>query len=296
MPKSATKLELPYVGDISHYLQHAAPKDLRKLVEDSDPKRILDKDYPYLEEMGRKEFDERMEQLQIELVRMMYDVIHTGKRLVVLFEGRDAAGKGGTIERVRENLNPRSAYIVALPKPTEREAGQWYFQRYTDWLPANGEIALFDRSWYNRGIVERVFGFSSAPQRETFFRQLPHFEEMLVDDGIILVKIWLDVSRPEQLRRFLQREADPLKQWKLSGIDVEGLSRWDEYSEAITDTIGRSDTPFAPWTVIQSDDKRRARIAAVQTILYSVPYANKDLDAIGEIDPKLVGGPDTLRE
>lgn len=295
MPKSATRLELPLVGDITHYLQHDAPKDIRHLIESSDEKKILAQDFPYDEQMSRKEFDARMDQLQIELVRMMYDVIHTGKRLVVLFEGRDAAGKGGTIERVRENLNPRSAYIVALPKPTEREAGQWYFQRYTDWLPAKGEIALFDRSWYNRGIVERVFGFSSAEQREIFFRQLPHYEQMLVDDGIIMVKIWLDVSRPEQLRRFLEREADPLKQWKLSSIDVEGLGRWDDYTKAVADTIGCSHTSFAPWTVIRSDDKRRARIATVQTILNSVPYANKDLEAIGQIDSKLVGGPEMLR-
>ncbi len=172
--------------------------------------------------MPKAEYEPQMAALQMQLVRMMHDVIDSGKRLVVLFEGRDAAGKGGTIERVRENLNPRSASIVALPKPNEREAGQWYFQRYVDWLPGAGEIALFDRSWYNRGVVERVFGFSTDTQRAAFFRQLPGFEQMLVDDGIILVKLWLNVGRAEQLRRFLDREKDPLKQWKLSGIDVDG--------------------------------------------------------------------------
>ena len=224
----------------------------------------------------------------------MHDVIRTGKRLVVLFEGRDAAGKGGTIERVRENLNPRSAYIVALPKPGEREADQWYFQRYTDWLPAKGEIALFDRSWYNRGVVERVFGFSNAAARETFFRQLPPYEDMLVDDGIILVKLWLNVGRAEQLKRFLDREKDPLKQWKLSSIDVDGLGKWDDYTAAIRDTLSRSHSGIAPWTVIRSDDKKRARIAAIQTILRSVDFAGRDDRLIGTPDPKIAGGPDIL--
>ena len=225
---------------------------------------------------------------------MMGDVVATGKRLVVLFEGRDAAGKGGTIERTRENLNPRSASIVALPTPTEREAGQWYFQRYVDWLPAAGEITLFDRSWYNRGIVERVFGFSTEQQRNAFFRQLPSFEQTLVDDGIILVKLWLNVGRAEQMRRFLDRESDPLKQWKLSRIDVDGLAKWDDYTAAIRDTLNLSHSPIAPWTVIRSDDKRRARLAAIQTILGAVDFACKDMDQIGVADPAITGGPELL--
>ena len=244
--------------------------------------------------MDKKSYEAQMDRLQLQLVRLMHDVAATGKRLVVLFEGRDAAGKGGTIERTRENLNPRSAAIVALPTPTEREAGQWYFQRYVDWLPAQGEIALFDRSWYNRGIVERVFGFSTEHQRNAFFRQLPDFEQMLVDDGIILVKLWLDVGRAEQLRRFLDREADPLKQWKLSRIDVDGLAKWDDYTHAIRDTLNRSHSPIAPWTVILSDDKRRARLAAIQTILNAVDFAGKDADAIGIPDPAITGGPELL--
>lgn len=288
--------DLPLVGKITAYLQDEAPAPIRKAVQKASSKDILDPDFPYSAEMPKAEYEPQMAALQMQLVRMMHDVIDSGKRLVVLFEGRDAAGKGGTIERVRENLNPRSASIVALPKPNEREAGQWYFQRYVDWLPGAGEIALFDRSWYNRGVVERVFGFSTDSQRAAFFRQLPGFEQMLVDDGIILVKLWLNVGRAEQLRRFLDREKDPLKQWKLSGIDVDGLARWDDYTAAIRDTLAASHSPIAPWTVIRSDDKRRARIAAIQTILGAVDYAGKDQAAIGTRDPLIAGGPELLRD
>ena len=286
--------DLPYVGEITKYFEKSAPKQIRKAIEKAGKGDILDASYPYRDEMKGKDYDAHMEGLQRQLVRMMRDVIHSGKRVVVLFEGRDAAGKGGTIERVRENLNPRSAYIVALPKPGEREADQWYFQRYTDWLPAKGEIALFDRSWYNRGVVERVFGFSNAAARETFFRQLPPYEDMLVDDGIILVKLWLNVGRAEQLKRFLDREKDPLKQWKLSSIDIDGLGKWDEYTAAIRDTLTRSHSGIAPWTVIRSDDKKRARIAAIQTILRSVDFAGRDDKVIGTPDPRITGGPDIL--
>ncbi|MFH5773965.1 polyphosphate kinase 2 [Paracoccus sp. NGMCC 1.201697] len=286
--------DLPFVGAISRYLEKDAPDAIRREITGARDREILDRDYPYDEEMKSKDYDERMEALQLQLVRLMRDVIQTGKRIVVLFEGRDAAGKGGTIERVRENLNPRSAYIVALPKPTERETGQWYFQRYVDWLPAAGEIALFDRSWYNRGVVEKVFGFSTDSQRETFFRQLPHFENVLVDDGIILVKLWLNVGRAEQLQRFLDREKDPLKQWKLSQIDVDGLAKWDDYTDAIHDTLRRSHSGIAPWTVIRADDKRRARIAAIQTILRAVDFEGRDDDLIGAPDARIVGGPEIM--
>ncbi|WP_299841415.1 polyphosphate kinase 2 [uncultured Paracoccus sp.] len=290
----AKKQDIPFVDDILTFLKKGAPSDIRKAIEKAGKDDILDPGYPYTEEMKGKEYDAQMEQLQLQLVRMMHDVIETKKRLVVLFEGRDAAGKGGTIERVRENLNPRSAFIVALPKPTEREAAQWYFQRYVDQLPAGGEIALFDRSWYNRGVVEKVFGFSTEHQREQFFRQLPEFEKMLVDDGLILVKLWLNVGRAEQLKRFVDRAEDPLKQWKLSWIDVEGLAKWDAYTDAIRDTLSLTHSPVAPWTVIRSDDKRRARIAAIQTILNAVHYAGKDAKAIGRVDPKIAGGPEML--
>lgn len=291
-----TAPDLPYVGQITAYLKDKAPKSIRKQIEDADKNDIMDADFPYRDMMDKNDYNDRMEQLQLQLIRMMYDTIATGKRIVVLFEGRDAAGKGGTIERVRENLNPRSSYVVALPKPSEREAGQWYFQRYVDHLPAAGELALFDRSWYNRGVVERVFGFSTDLQRNAFFRQLPSFEQMLVDDGVILVKLWLNVGRAEQLRRFLDREQDPLKQWKLSGIDVQGLAKWDEYSTAIRDTLNLSHSPIAPWTVIRSDDKKRARVAAIQTILHAVDYVGKDADVIGAVDPLIAGGPDLLRD
>lgn len=289
-------MKLPLVGEITKYFEKKAPKDIRAAIKKAKKNQILDLSYPYRTGMDKDDYKDHMDDLQVQLVHMMHDVIATGKRIVVLFEGRDAAGKGGTIERVRENLNPRAANIVALPRPTGREAGQWYFQRYVDWLPARGEIALFDRSWYNRGVVEKVFGFCSEAQRDKFFRQLPGFEETLVDDGIVLVKLWLNVGRAEQLQRFLDRESDPLKQWKLSRIDVEGLAKWDDYTAAIKDTIERSHTKIAPWTVVRSDDKRRARIAAIQTVLHAVDYVGKDQKKIGRIDPGIAGGPGLLRD
>ncbi|MBK5947812.1 polyphosphate kinase 2 [Rhodobacter veldkampii DSM 11550] len=282
--------DIPFVGEITRFLNDEAPEAVRQAIARAHRKDILPPSYPYRREMTKNEAAPLMEALQIELVKMLWGLRESGQRLVVVFEGRDAAGKGGTIERMRENLNPRSAYIVALPKPSEREAGQWYFQRYVDWLPGAGEFALFDRSWYNRGVVEHVFGFCTADERERFFRQLPDFERMLVDEGFILVKLWLEVSRAEQLRRFLDREKDPLKQWKLSWIDVEGLKKWDAYSAAIHETLHRTDTPEARWTVIRSDDKHRARIAAIQTVLNAVDYAGKTTDAIGAIDRRIVDG------
>ncbi|SPH17752.1 hypothetical protein DEA8626_01279 [Defluviimonas aquaemixtae] len=286
--------DIPFVGDITGYLENQAPKDIREAIRKGDKDDILSGTYPYDREMKGKDYDRQMKALQVELVKMLHDLRETGNRLCVIFEGRDAAGKGGSIERMRENLNPRAAYIVALPKPTEREATQWYFQRYVDWLPAAGEIAMFDRSWYNRGVVEHVFGFCTPGQRELFFRQLPEFENMIVDEGITLVKLWLNVGRAEQLRRFLKREGDPLKQWKLSWIDVEGLKKWDAYTEAIRETLSRSHSDHAPWTVIRADDKARARIAAIQTVLDAMDYAGKSGKAIGKVDPLICGGPGIL--
>ena len=216
------------------------------------------------------------------------------QRLIVVFEGRDAAGKGGTIEAVRLNLNPRVARIIAMAKPTEREAAQWYFQRYVDALPALGEISLFDRSWYNRAVVEKVFGFCTEDQRAKFFRQLPEFERMIVDEGIVLIKLWLEVDRAEQLKRFLDREQDPLKQWKLSQIDIDGLAKWKEYSAAIAETMAKSHFSYAPWTVILSDDKLRARIAAIQTVLNAMDFPGKDPAMIGPVDAKICGGPSLI--
>jgi polyphosphate kinase len=285
-------MDLPFDGAIGKYFNEEAPESVRDAIRGSGKKDILSPSYPYREEIRKKDYEAQMEGLQKQLVRLQADVKETGKRIVVIFEGRDAAGKGGTIARMRENLNPRVANVVALSKPSDREAGQWYFQRYVDWLPAAGEMAMFDRSWYNRGVVEHVFGFCKPAQREHFFHQLPDFERMLVDEGITLVKLWLNVGRAEQLRRFLARETDPLKQWKLSWIDIEGLKKWDEYSTAIAETLARSHKPRAPWTVVRSDDKGRARIAAIQTVLQAVDYAGKDTGLIGTPDPLICGGPD----
>ncbi len=284
-------MDLPFDGAISRYFHDDAPKAVRKAIEQDDGNDILTRGYPYREEMKKKDYEAQMEGLQRQLVRLQADVKATGKRLVVLFEGRDAAGKGGTIAAMRENMNPRVANVVALPAPSDREKGQWYFQRYIDWLPAAGEIALFDRSWYNRGVVEKVFGFCTDDQRERFFHQVPEFEEMLVHEGITLIKFWLEVGRAEQLKRFLARERDPLKQWKLSRIDVEGLAKWDDYTVAIDETLARSHTTPAPWTVILSDDKKRARIAAIQTVLQAVAFRGRDAALIGTPDPEIVGGP-----
>ena len=284
--------DLPFDGAISRYFREGAPKAVRRAIEKAGKDDILSKSYPYRAEMKGKDYDIQMQALQRQLVRMLADVKSTGARVIAVFEGRDAAGKGGAIDRVRENLNPRVANVVALSKPSDREAAQWYFQRYIERLPARGEIALFDRSWYNRGIVEHVFGYCNPEQRALFFRQLPDFEKMLVDEGITLVKFWLDVSRAEQLRRFLAREADPLKQWKLSSIDIDGLAKWDEYTSAIAETFAVSHTAHAPWTVVRSDDKGRARIAVIQSLLRAVAFKGRDDKLIGLPDASIVGGPE----
>lgn len=285
-------MTLPFDGGISAFYKDSAPKDLKNAIKNGGKKDILSDTYPYTERMDKDDYQDAIDALQLELVKLQADVKETGKRVVVVFEGRDAAGKGGTIKRLRENLNPRVAKVVALSKPSDREAGEWYFQRYVKHLPTKGEITLFDRSWYNRGVVEKVFGFCSDKQRKQFFHQLPEFEDMLVDEGIHLVKIWLNVGRAEQLRRFLSREKDLLKQWKLSWIDVEGLKKWDEYSAAIKETFDKSHTKVAPWTVVRSDDKARARIAAIQSILHGIEYAGKNTKIACKPDSKICGGPE----
>jgi polyphosphate kinase len=284
-------MDLPFDGAISRYFKKDAPKAVRKAIETAGRDDILSQSYRYREEMKTKDYEAQMAGLQLQLVRMHYDLKAKGKRLIVVYEGRDAAGKGGTIEATRLNLNPRVARIVALAKPTEREAASWYFQRYVDCLPALGEVALFDRSWYNRAMVEKVFGFCTDDQRAKFFRQLPDFEQMIVDEGIVLIKLWLEVDRAEQLKRFLDREGDPLKQWRLSQIDIDGLSKWSDYSAVIAETMAKSHFSYAPWTVILSDDKKRARIAAIQTILNAMDYPGKDKAAIGTVDTRICGGP-----
>jgi len=283
-------MPLPFDGAISNFYRDSIPKQVSDAIKNAGKNDILSDSYPYETRMDRKEYDRAMQALQIELVKLQAHVKETGTRMAVVFEGRDAAGKGGTIKRFRENMNPRVTRTVALSKPSDREQGEWYFQRYIQHLPTKGEIVLFDRSWYNRGVVEKVFDFCTDAQRDSFFKQVPQFEQMLVNEGIILVKLWLNVGRAEQLRRFLARERDPLKQWKLSWIDVEGLKRWDLYSKAIEQTFEHSNTKHAPWTVIKSDDKRRARIAALKTVLREVQYEGRDLKLTAKPDDKICGG------
>ena len=285
-------MDLPFDGAISAYYNDDAPDDIRNSIKRSEKSDILTPTYPHSDRMARKVYEAEMEALQIELVKMQSWANKSGARIAMVFEGRDAAGKGGTISRFRQNLNPRSARVVALSKPTETERTQWYFQRYVDHLPSAGEIVFFDRSWYNRGVVEPVFGFCTNKQREHFFAQVNPFESMLVEDGIILFKFWLNVCRAEQLRRMLKRESDPLKQWKLSPIDVGGLSKWDDYTTAIRDTLDRSHSKQAPWTIVRSDDKKRARLSAIRTVLHALDYDCKGKKAIGPIDTGICGGPD----
>ncbi|WP_299030046.1 polyphosphate kinase 2 [uncultured Sulfitobacter sp.] len=285
-------MQLPFDGAISAFYENDAPTDIRLAIQTADKSEILSETYPHRKRMGRKSYERQMAALQIELVKLQSWVRESGTRIAMVFEGRDAAGKGGTIGRFRMNLNPRAARVVALSKPSDTEQSQWYFQRYIKHLPAAGDMVFFDRSWYNRGVVEPVFGFCTPAQNAHFFSQVQPFEQMLVDDNVHLFKFWLNVGRAEQLRRMLKRESDPLKQWKLSGIDVKGLHLWDAYSAAIQDTFSRSHTDIAPWTILRSDDKRRARLNAIRTVLHTFDYTRKDKDAIGRIDPKICGGPD----
>ncbi len=239
--------------------------------------------------LGRREYEETKTRLQIELLKMQNWVKDRGQRVVILFEGRDAAGKGGTIKRFMEHLNPRGAHVVALAKPSETERGQWYFQRYIERLPTAGEIVLFDRSWYNRAGVERVMGFCTPKEHLEFLRQAPMFERMLVNSGIRLFKLWFSVSRAEQARRFKERRSDPLKQWKLSPVDTASMDKWDEYTRAKEEMFFHTDTADAPWTVIKSDDKKAARINCMRFVLDSFPYDGKDMSVVGLPDPAIVG-------
>ncbi|MCE4539439.1 polyphosphate kinase 2 [Pelomonas sp. P7] len=247
--------------------------------------------YPYKNLLSRKAYERQKYRLQVELLKLQAWVKETGARVVILFEGRDAAGKGGTIKRFMEHLNPRGARVVALEKPSEVERGQWYFQRYVNHLPTAGEIVLFDRSWYNRAGVERVMGFCSEGEYQEFLRQTPEFERQLVRSGIHLFKFWFSVSRDEQRRRFKERKLHPLKQWKLSPIDMASLDKWDDYTRAKEAMFLHCDTSDAPWTVIKSDCKKRARLNALRFVLNRLPYAERDLERIGAVDPLIVGRP-----
>ncbi len=251
-------------------------------------------DYPYAEKMNTKDYEEEKLLLQIELLKVQKWLKEANKKIVSIFEGRDAAGKGGTIKRFTEHLNPRIAHVIALEKPTERELGQWYFQRYVNHLPTRGEMILFDRSWYNRAGVEIVMNFCSRHDHLEFMRQCPMFERMLVNSDTILFKYWFSVTRQEQLRRFHSRKHDPVKQWKLSPVDVESLDKWEDYTEAKKSMFFNTDTADAPWIVVKSDDKKRARLACMRHFLNSLDYDNKDTSVVYAPDPLIVGSVDRM--
>ncbi len=295
------------VGAIRDLLEGTSPSDavrvLRSVLDqqrglDNLARRAADREladnwqeggYPYKNLLSRKSYERQKYRLQVELLKLQAWVKETGQRVIVLFEGRDAAGKGGTIKRFMEHLNPRGARVVALEKPTVEERGQWYFQRYVEHLPTAGEIVLFDRSWYNRAGVERVMGFCTEHEYQEFMRQAPEFERMLVRQGIHLFKFWFSVSRREQRRRFKEREVHPLKHWKLSPIDMASLDKWDEYTRAKEAMFFHTDTTDSPWIVIKSDCKKRARLNAMRYLLHKLPYQRKEPDIIGSVDPLLVG-------
>jgi polyphosphate kinase 2 len=287
-------------------LDGAAPDDRRALraalvgrakaviADPVNPDDVLAEDwreggYPYKNLLRRSVYEKDKFRLQCELLKLQAWVKETGQRVVILFEGRDAAGKGGTIKRFMEHLNPRGARVVALEKPSQVEQGQWYFQRYVQHLPTRGEIVLFDRSWYNRAGVERVMGFCSDSEYAEFMKQAPDFERHLVRSGVYVIKFWFSVSRKEQRRRFKEREGHPLKQWKLSPIDLASLDKWDDYTRAKESMFFETDTADAPWTVIKSDCKKRARLNAMRYVLHKLPYNNKDLAQVGKLDPLIVG-------
>jgi polyphosphate kinase 2 len=283
--------------DVSQYRLQALPEDDSDEDWDDDGElfgpdgeriETWREGYPYSERLPRKEYEREKRRLQIQLLRLQGWVKDTGQQVVVLFEGRDAAGKGGTIKRFTEHLNPRGTKVIALDKPSEREQTQWYFQRYVQHLPAAGEIALFDRSWYNRAGVERVMGYCTDEQYQRFMRQAPEFERMLVDSGIRLVKFWFSVSRREQRTRFIVRRIDPVRQWKLSPTDLASLDRWDDYTAAKEAMFTATDTDYAPWTVIKSNDKKRARLEALRHVLCALPYEGKDEAVVGRPDPNIV--------
>lgn len=247
--------------------------------------------YPYDKKLSRKEYEKKKRKLQIELLKFQAWVKETEQKVVIIFEGRDAAGKGGAIKRFTEHLNPRGARVVALEIPTDRESKQWFFQRYVAHLPTGGEIVMFDRSWYNRAGVERVMGYCTPQQYLEFTRSAPEFERMLTQSGIHLIKFWFSVGKAEQRARFLSRSKDPVKQWKLSPTDLASLDKWDDYTRAKEAMFFYTDTPHAPWTVVKSNDKKRARIEAIKWVLSQFDYTGKDPSIVGEPDPRLIGSP-----
>jgi polyphosphate kinase len=279
---------------VRHDAHHSDP-DL--IDPGGDPVETWREDYPYDERLDRDAYEEEKYQLQVELLKFQYWAQDTATKHVILFEGRDAAGKGGTIKRFTEHLNPRAARVVALTKPTETQRGQWYFHRYVARLPTAGEIVLFDRSWYNRAGVERVMGFCTEREYEIFLRQAPLFEEMLVESGFSLTKLWFSVTQSEQRTRFAIRQIDPVRRWKLSPMDIESLDRWDDYTAAKEAMIEHTDTDFAPWTSIKSNDKKRGRLAAMRFFLNQFEYEDKDPTVVYPADPLLVQrGRDAIKD
>jgi polyphosphate kinase len=267
--------------------------DEAKLPEEIEAAALASGKYPYDKKLKRKKYEKQLLELQIELAKLQAHLKTSGERIVVVFEGRDSAGKGGCIQRFTQHLNPRYARIVALTKPTEAERGQWYFQRYVAQMPARGEMALFDRSWYNRAGVERVMGFCSEDEAARFLREAPEFEQMLVRDGIRLFKIFLDIGREMQLKRFHSRRHDPLKRWKLSDIDLAAIPKFDDYSRAQAEMFRYTHTPTTPWVVVRANDQRRARLETMRYVLAGLNYTDKDEAVIGEIDKAIVGsGPE----
>jgi len=251
--------------------------------------------YPYDEKLKKSDYEDTLERLQLELIKLVNWLDMAKQRMVIVFEGRDAAGKGGTINAFRAYLNPRRVRTVALSKPSDIEQGQWYFQRYVDHLPTTGEMVMFDRSWYNRGGVEPVMGFATPKQHRTFLQQAPEFERMLVEDGVHLFKFWLNVGQAMQIKRFHDRRQNPLKRWKLSPIDIKALGKWENYTDARDLMLTATHTPLAPWTIVRSNDKRRARINAIRHVLHTVDYEGKDENIVGEIDANILGlGPEFL--
>ncbi len=272
------------------------PESIVSSVRGASRNSIISTHYPYKTKMKRREYEERKKILQIELVKLQRWVKKVGKKVVLVFEGRDAAGKGGTIKRFTEHLNPRSARVVALEKPTPVEKGEWYFQRYARHLPTQGDMVFFDRSWYNRAGVEKVMGFCTPDEYMDFVKHVPYFEKMLVDSGTTLIKFWFSVSREEQLRRFILRSTDPLKQWKLSPMDVASLGMWEPYTEAKESMFHHTDQPFAPWTVVRSDDKKRARLNAMRYVLSQFEYDAKNHSALRPIDHHILGRAEDIYE
>jgi polyphosphate kinase 2 len=282
--------------DLAQYVVDNTDEEPYLRWRSGEPVETWREGYPYPERMWRDQYEPLKRSLQIELLKLQNWIKESGERLLILFEGRDAAGKGGTIKRFMEHLNPRGARVVALEKPSAREQTEWYFQRYIQHLPAAGEIVLFDRSWYNRAGVERVMGFCTEEQYEEFLRQVPLFEHLLVDNGIRLIKLWFSVSRGEQHTRFLIRQIDPVRHWKLSPTDVASLHRWNDYTQAKEAMFFYTDSPHAPWTVVKSNDKRRARLEAMRFVLTQFDYSTRSPEIIGTPDPLIIGPAARLAE